>query len=155
MNTKQLYLALTVLLLVVGCEQADVSRDKVLSVEGAATEAELSMELKIYKSTLLENKSEQLRIDAATVLLFSEEPLAREILLEVLKQFENIAARVAVCKALSQARASAESIKRREDFITPLFDILNTETDDSAKSAAEAILIFEYDQIPHFRWRPD
>jgi HEAT repeat protein len=147
MNTKQLYLALIVLLLVVGCEQADVSRDKVLSVERAATEAELSTELRIYKSTLLENRSEQLRIDAATVLLFSEEPLAREILLEVLKQFENIAARVAVCKALSQARASAESIKRKEDFITPLFDILNTETDDSAKSAAEAILIFEYDQI--------
>ncbi|MHC4790795.1 MAG: HEAT repeat domain-containing protein [Planctomycetota bacterium] len=147
MNTKRFYLTLVVLLLVVGCEQADVGRDKALSVEGAAAEADLSTELKIYKSTLLENKSEQLRIDAATVLLFSEEPLAREILLDVLKQSENIAARVAVCKALSQARASAESIKRKEDFIPPLFDILNTETDESAKSAAEAILIFEYGQI--------
>ena len=147
MNTKQLYPALIILLLVIGCEQVDISRDKALSTEGPTAEFELSRELKIYKNTLLESRSEQIRIDAASVLLFSQEQMAREILLEVLKQTENIAARVAVCKALSQARALEGSIEQKGDFIQPLFDILNTETDDSAKSAAEAILIFDYEQI--------
>ncbi|MHC4720855.1 MAG: hypothetical protein ACYSYT_10325, partial [Planctomycetota bacterium] len=106
-----------------------------------------SKQLKINRDALLKGSSEQIRIDAATVMLFSEDPLAREILLDALNQSENIGARVAVCKALNQARSEQQSIKNKEDFIPPLFDILATEVDDSAKFAAEAILIFEYDQI--------
>jgi HEAT repeat protein len=67
--------------------------------------------------------------------------------LEALKQSENINARAAVCKALSLARTEQKPIRNKEDFIQPLFDILSTESDDSAKLAAEAILIFEYGQI--------
>jgi HEAT repeat protein len=146
MSTKRA--CLVILLLVIGCEQADVDRDKAsLLVDEAVAEAKLGKQLKINRDALLKGSSEQIRIDAATVMLFSEEALARKILLDVLRQSENIAARVAVCKALSQARAEHKPIKNKEDFIPPLFDILATEVDASAKFAAEAILIFEYDRI--------
>jgi len=160
MNTKRFYLgvskcnkgrfglSLVILLLVIGCEQADIERGKsLLPVDEAIAEAELGKQLKINRDALLKGSSEQIRIDAATVMLFSEEALARKVLLDVLKQSENIAARMAVCKALSQARAEQKPIKNKENFIPPLFGILNTEVGDSAKLAAEAILIFDYEQI--------
>ena len=146
MHTKRI--CLVILLLVTGCEQADMGRDKpALRVDGAVAEAELGKQLKINRDTLLKGSSEQIRIDAAAVMLASEDPLARKILLDTLKQSENIAARMAVCRALSQARAEQKPIKNKENFIPPLFDILNTDVGDSAKLAAEAILIFEYEQI--------
>jgi len=154
MSIKRLYLVM--LLLLIGCQQAKVSQNEafgnaqdeaVLPVIAAAEETELEKELKIYKSTLLEGKNEQIRIDAATVMLFSENPLARKILLDVLKQTENTTARIAVCKALSQTRMGAEPVKNKEDFIQPLLDILATDDWSTAKLAAEATLIFEYEQI--------
>jgi HEAT repeat protein len=159
MSTKQQFLSepkrdkwrlgipLVILLLMIGCEQADVGQDKPLLVDEAIAEAKLGKQLKINRDALFKAVTERIRIDAAGVMLFADDPLARKILLEALKQSENIAARVAVCKALSQARAEQKPIRNKEDFIQPLFDILSVETDDSAKLAAEAILIFEYGQI--------
>ncbi|MHC4912958.1 MAG: HEAT repeat domain-containing protein, partial [Planctomycetota bacterium] len=146
MRTK--WLCLTILLLVIGCERSRVSPEKpAFPVDEAIAEAEFSRQLKINMEGLFKGSSDQIRIDAATVMLFSEDPLARKILLDALRQSENLGACVAVCKALSQARAEQKIVPNKEDFIPPLFDILKTETDDSAKFAAEAILIFEYDQI--------
>jgi len=133
------------LLFVIGCEQADVGRRH--PADEAIAEAELSRQLKINRDALYKGSSEQIRIDAATVMLFSEDPLARKVLLDVLKQPENIAARTAVCEALRQAGVGQKPIKNEEDFILPLFEVLNTEVGDSAKLAAEAILIFDYEQI--------
>ncbi len=54
------------LLLVMGCQQSGIGQDKLSSpVSEAPAEAELDKELKIYKSTLFEGKTEQIRIDAA------------------------------------------------------------------------------------------
>jgi len=147
MSAKRLYLV--ILLLVIGCQQAGVGANKPsLLANEAIAEAELDKQLKINRNALLKGTSEQMRIDAAAVMLFSENPLARKILLAVLKQTENIAARVAVCKALSQTRASQERIKENGDFVQPLLEILTAEEDfDRAKLAAEATLIFEYEQI--------
>jgi HEAT repeat protein len=147
MRTKWLYLLM--LLLMMGCQQSSIGQDKPSSpVSGTSAEAELDKELKIYKSTLFEGKTEQIRIDAATVMLFSEEPAARKILLDALKQTENSDARAAVCKALSQTRGTWKTIKKKENFVQPLLDILTTAEDSAtAKLAAEATLIFEYDQI--------
>jgi HEAT repeat protein len=159
MSAKRLYLwvpkrnrgrfwVLVVILLLIGCQQAEISPERpAFPVDETIAEAELSRQLKINREALLKGTSEQIRIDAATVMLFSEDALARKILLEVLRQSENVTARVAVCKALSQARTEQKLIEDKENFIPPLFDILTTEVDESAKSAAEAILIFEYDQI--------
>jgi len=149
MSTKRLYLI--ILLLLIGCQQAGVSEDKPAlpgkSAYGGPAKAELDKQLRIYKSTLMEGKSEQIRVDAATVMLFNEDPLARAMLLEALKQTENGAARVAVCKALSQTRVSQRPVSSKEDFIGPLREILTSENSAIAKLAAEATLIFEYEQV--------
>ncbi|UCF42717.1 MAG: HEAT repeat domain-containing protein [Planctomycetota bacterium] len=142
------WFCLTILLLLIGCEQAQVGPEKpAFPVDETIAEAEFSRQLKINREGLFKGSTDQIRIDAATVMLFSEDPLARKILLDALRQSENLGARVAVCKALSQARAEQKVVANKEDFIAPLFDILTTEVDDSAKFAAEAMLIFEYDQI--------
>jgi len=147
-SAKRLYLVL--LLLVIGCQQAGVGADKPapLRTNEAVAEAELDKQLKINRDALLKGASEQTRIDAATVMLFSENTLARKILLDVLKQTENSAARAAVCKALGQTRTAKEAVNNENDFIQPLLEILTKEEDfDKAKLAAEATLIFEYGQI--------
>ncbi|MHC4159022.1 MAG: hypothetical protein ACYSSO_08075, partial [Planctomycetota bacterium] len=138
--------ALVMLLLVSGCQQAgeDISA---LSGDETIAEAELSKQLKINRDALYKGSSERIRIDAASVMLFAEDPFARKILLDALKQSESVVARVAICKALSQARTGQKPIRNKEDFIQPLFDILSVETDASARLAAEALLIFEYEQI--------
>ena len=148
-NKWRFVVSVVILLFVIGCQQRGVGADRpTLPVNEAIGEAELDRQLKINRDTLLKGTSEQIRIDAATVMLFGEAPLAREILLEALKQSENIAARTAVCKALSQARGKKETIGKKEDFIQPLLDILTTEEDSArARLAAEATLIFKYEQI--------
>ena len=146
MSAKRLYPV--ILLLVIGCQQAGISADNpAVLVNNAVAEAGLDKQLKINRDALLKGTTEQIRIDAATIMLFSEDPLARKILLAVLKQSENSAARVAVCKALSRTRGTKEPVKQKDDFIQPLLDILTTEDSAVAQLAAEATLIFEYEQI--------
>lgn len=146
MSTKRLYLL--ILLLMVGCQQAGVSVGRSASLPNKkGIKAELSKQLKIYESTLLEGKSEQIRIDAATEMLFSEDTAARDILLSALRQTENSGARMVVCKALIQARPEQKRIEKKGDFIQPLLEILPTKIAPEAKLAAEGLLIFEFEQI--------
>jgi len=157
MRTKWLYLLM--LLLAMGCQSTRTvaaGQDKPDPPNNQApadsnfseiSRAELEKELNIYRSTVFEGKSEQLRIDAASMMLFREEAAARKILLEALTQTENIDAKAAVCKALSQTRGTRRPVKNKEDFIQPLIDILSEEDIATGKSAAEGTLIFDYDQI--------
>ena len=158
MLTKRL--CLVILVLVIGCHQVGIGADGPTSpandigadgptspANDTIAEAKFGKQLKINRDALFEGSSEEIRIDAATVMLFSEEPQARRILLGALSQTENAAARIAVCRALSQARASGERVKNKEDFVQPLFGILTTETVADAQLAAEATRIFEYRQI--------
>jgi len=149
MSTKRLYLI--ILMLVIGCQQAGISTNTPAfganAANGARTEAKPDEQLEINKNALLEGPSEQIRIKAATVMLGSENPLAREILLNALKQTKNSAARMAVCKALIQARASKGSVKNMDDFIQPLLGVFATEVAEESQLAAEATLIFEYEKI--------
>ena len=102
MSTKRLYLI--ILILAIGCQQAGIGTNTPAfganSANGARTEAKPDVQLEIYKNALLEGPSEQIRIKAATEMLGSENPLARAVLLDALKQTTNSAARMAVCKAL-------------------------------------------------------
>ena len=146
MSTKRLYLL--IMLLMVGCQQAGMSAGRPASpANKTEAKAELSKRLKIYESTLLEGTSELIRIAAAAEMLFSEDPAAREILLFVLEQSQNSAARIAVCKALIQARPEQKRIQKKDDFIQPLLDILPTRIATEAELAAEGLLLFEYEQI--------
>jgi hypothetical protein len=149
MSTKRLYLI--ILMLAIGCQQAGISSNTPAfaanATNGTSAEAKPDEQLEINKNALLEGPSEQIRIKAATVMLGSENSLARAVLLDALKQTKNSAARMAVCKALIQARASDGEIKNKEDFIQPLFGVFATEVADEAQLAAEAMLIYEYDKI--------
>lgn len=148
MSAKRLYLI--ILMLLIGCQQAGISQDKPAlptSANGAPAETKLSKQLEIYRTTLLEGKTEQIRIDVATEMLISKDQMARKILLDALKQTKNSAARMAVCKALIQTRSSNGEIKNKEDFIQPLLGVFATEVADEVQLAADAMLIYEYDKI--------
>ncbi|MHC4060904.1 MAG: HEAT repeat domain-containing protein [Planctomycetota bacterium] len=143
---KRLYLV--VLLLLIGCQHAGIGQDAPVPPDTAtAAEGKSDDQLEINREALLKGPSEQIRVKAATVMLSDENPLARRILLDALAQSENSAARAAVCKALSQTGASGKSISNIGDFVQPLGEILAMENSDIAKLAAEATLIFEYEQI--------
>lgn len=141
MSAKRLYLI--ILILAIGCQQAGIGQDKpAVPAKGTPTKAELDPQLKVNKEALLKGS-----IDAATVMLFHDNPLARKILLDALKQTKNSAARMAVCKALIQTRSSNGEIKNKEDFIQPLLGVFATEVADEVQLAADAMLIYEYDKI--------
>lgn len=107
----------------------------------------IDTQLRINKTALLENKNDKNRIDAATLLLFSDNPAAREILLDVLRRTDNPAARAAVCEALNPKRTWQRPLKNKEDFIKPLIAIVTEQDFTLAKLAAEATLIFGYSQV--------
>jgi len=105
-------------------------------------------QLNINKLALLENKDEQIRLQAALLILGDESEAARGVLLETLKMEKNSAARMAVCRALSKSRTEKREIRKKEDFIIPLLSILVTSQESSeVKLASEALLIFDYSQI--------
>jgi len=149
MSTKRLYLI--ILILAIGCQQAGISSNTPAfaanAKNGASAEAKPDEQLDINKNALLEGPSEEIRIKAATVMLGSENPLARKILIDALMQTKNSAARMAVCKALIQTRSSDGEIKNKEDFIQPLFSVFATEVAAEAQLAAETMLIYKYDKI--------
>ncbi len=142
----------------IGSQQSSLGQDKLVSAERAgvgpalpagkpSTEAKPDVQLEINRNALLKGPSEDNRINAAIVMLYSPDPLARKILLDALTQGENAAARAAVCKALIRSRALEKPIKNKEEFIQPLLEILTTDDSAGAKLAAETTLVFEYEQI--------
>lgn len=147
MSTKRSYLV--ILLLMIGCQQAGIGQDKPTQPANSTDVAvEADTQLQLYKEALIsKGSSEQMRVNAANLLLFNKNPLARQILLDVLKNTENSPARIAACTALVQTRAARKPIENKQDFVEPLFGILTNGNSAMAKLAAEATLIFEYGQI--------
>lgn len=138
------------LVLAIGCQQAGISTNTpalAANANTAGTQAKPDEQLELNKNSLLTDPSEQIRIKAATVMLVSEKPPARKILIDVLKQAKNSAARLAVCKALIQAGTSKTDIQNIDDFIQPLLGVFATEVPAEAQLAADAALIFEYKKI--------
>lgn len=145
MGIRQLYI-IVILLLATGCQQT-IAADKSAPINEPSVENPADKQLEVNRDALLKGSSEQIRIDAAIVMLLSEEPVARNILLDTLKQTENGAARIAVCKALIGAKASHKTIPDKEEFIQPILNILITGSSAEAGAAGEATLIFRYEQI--------
>jgi HEAT repeat protein len=138
-------LVLLVLLVSLGCQQEASRVDTVTAEPGSRAETET--QLKINQEALLRGAAEDVRLDAAMIMLFSDSPKARQILIDVLKQSENKPAKVAVCKALITSRETRQTIRGKNDFIAPLAEILKTEESGVAKYAAEAALLFDYGEI--------
>ena len=107
-----------------------------------STESDLTRQQKVNRSSLFTASDEQIRIEAAIVLLLSEDKQSRQILLEAITQQANPLAQATVCKALAQSRSL--NIRGRGEFLEPLFAIVLNGTDPQAKAAAEALLIFDY-----------
>ncbi len=141
-------LCLLVLLALAGCEQesARVDRAVAWSTEGGAR-TDIDTQLKINQEALYRGATEAIRVDAALIMLFSDRPVARQILIDALTQSENKPARVAVCRALVISRETRRQVKTKKDFIKPLAEVLKTEEGGAARAAAEAALLFDYDEI--------
>ncbi|MBN1505220.1 MAG: HEAT repeat domain-containing protein [Sedimentisphaerales bacterium] len=138
-----------VIVLLLACELPAWGQAATASPEAQVVPpAQVDQELVLIKDHLLNNKDAATRISAATVLLFKEDPAARKLVLEILMRGENPTARTAICNALERARRDPKPLKDKEDFLQPLLGILGTEADPSvARSAAEATLMFSYDQV--------
>ncbi|MGD8499608.1 MAG: hypothetical protein PVJ86_03120 [Phycisphaerales bacterium] len=148
MSIKWSYLV--ALTLVIGYQQAGIGADKAAlpaNTDVASSEAKPDEQLAIIKNAVLNDPNAQIRTKAAGVLLFSEDPLAREFLIETLTQAKNSTARMAVCTAFIQTRSSTKPVKNEEDFIQPLLGIFDTEIAAEAQLAAEATRVFEYEKI--------
>ena len=113
------------------------------SVEADAVERQL----RIYRETLQQGSSEDIRIDAAVGLLLQNTNESRDVLLSVLKSEENPLARRAVCKALIKSRGLSQTIDSLEYFRDPLLNILQSTPQDQAELASEAMLLFDYSDI--------
>jgi HEAT repeat protein len=149
MSMKRLYLI--ILILAIGCQQVGINTNNEVFAagvtSGTSTKAKPDEQLELNKNSLLTNPSEEIRLKAANVMLDSDNPVARTILLDALKEGKNSAARIAVCKAFINAGLSNKEIRNRNDFIQPLLGMLSTENPEESQLAAEAMLIFEYNEI--------
>jgi HEAT repeat protein len=108
---------------------------------------EVNEQLEINKNALLTGADEQIRIKAASLMLDSNDPAARAVILEVLGKSENQQARLAICQAIAASRGKW-AIPSSEVFIGPLMSFLVEQHDAaSVRLASEALLIFRYEQV--------
>lgn len=141
------WMCLSILLALAGCQQEAVEADKSVSMAEPPAKGDTETQLKVNQEALLRGATEDVRLDAAMIMLFSDSPRARQILIDALKQSDNKPARVTVCRALVVARETRRQVKDKRDFIGPLAEVLRTEDGGAARSAAEAALLFDYDEI--------
>ena len=104
--------------------------------------AKEDLKLTVIRDSLLLGPNEEIRLNAATVLLQSDDSKARAILLEVLAGTNNTAAKAAICRTIRKNQVTS-----KEDFIRPLMGLLVNEQAETAKLTAEAMLIFKYSQL--------
>lgn len=116
--------------------------------EAVATEQEASArQLRIYHDSLLQGSTEEIRVDAAVGLLLRDDDASRDALVEVLAGADNPAAQQAVCKALIKSRGLGQTIRSRSIYLGPLMTILASDNADGAVLAAEALLLYSYNDI--------
>ncbi len=137
MGFKRLYLIISVLVLSVVVYPCGAQE------EAGNDQSEQARQLKINKQALLSGSN-----DAAMLLLLDKSPEARAILLELLEQSDDPKAREVICRALAGAAQEKRAVKNKQDFIRPLLGIiLSTSQSGLVESAAQATLIFEYEDI--------
>jgi HEAT repeat protein len=137
-------LFLMVLLVLAGCEQQAVKTDE---ASQPGTRAEAETQFKVNQEALLHGATDGIRLDAAMVMLFSDSPRDRGVLIDALKQSDNKPAQIAVCKALVAGRETRRQVKDDKDFLGPLSEILRKDEGVVARAAAEAALMFDYGEI--------
>lgn len=115
---------------------------------GGDTETEaFDRQLRIYRETLQQGTSEDIRVDAAVGLLLQNTAQSRDVLIAALKSDGNSQSRQAVCKALVKSRGLSQTIDSLVSFQEPLLQILQNQTREEAELASEALLLFNYTEI--------
>jgi HEAT repeat protein len=117
------------------------------TISEAGPEEAAARQLRIYRETLLQGSTENVRVDAAVGLLLMDDPQSREILVSALKNEDNPLARQAICKALIKSRGLSQTMSSHEIFLEPLLGILQDKSPEQAELAAEAMLLFDYSEI--------
>ena len=107
----------------------------------------VARQLRIYRETLQQGSSEEIRVDAAVGLLVQNMDQSRDVLIAALESDENPLARQAVCKALIKSRGLSQTIDSLELFRDPLLQILQNASQRQAELASEAMLLFDYSDI--------
>jgi len=148
MSAPRYYVLLAVFLLGAWVCAGRTAENAAPPAQEEARTAEIDQELALFRDHLLNNKDFATRVSAAMVLLFKESPAARELVLEAVTQSNNATAKAAVCKALDASRTDPRQLRNAEDFLPPLIGLLRTSEDGNlATLAAEATLMFSYDQV--------
>ena len=112
-----------------------------------AVEDEAARQLRIYKDALLQGTSESIRIDAAVGLLIRKDAPSRQVLLDTLATKDNLPAATAVCKALIKSRGLGTVVAAQDEFLAPLMGLLQSDNVPLAKLAAEALLVYRFEQL--------
>lgn len=134
---------LLIVVLTIGSLQVGLCQDTPSGPNGSAPKpVELDTQLKVNRDALYKGS-----VGAATVLLVDDNPNARAVLLEAIKQSENSPARMAVCNALIWARVEKKTIKNDQDFIDPLLNIFASANVTEADLAVKATLAIGYENI--------
>ena len=108
---------------------------------------EKARQLRIYQDALLQGSTETVRVDAAVGLLLRDDQAGRDSLTAALESSDNPAAQKAVCKALIKSRGLGQTIGSRMIYLSPLMGILGSDNSGQAVLAAEALLLYSYDDI--------
>lgn len=137
---------LLILLYMVGCQQVSVGQESVIALDNNLIGLH-DDQLQINRTSLLEGSSDEIRLRAASVMILSHDAAARAVLLDILGRSENESARRAVCRALNQSGVLKKEVYNKADFIEPLMEIIANGTQESARLASDAMLIFEYRKI--------
>ena len=106
----------------------------------------LARQVRINRELLLSGTTEQGRLDAAMVLLDGDSQ-SRAVLLDVLSSEDNLPAKKAICKALNATRPRRKLLKDRTDFLEPLIGMLVDLQTKDAQLAAQAMLIYDYEEV--------
>jgi len=130
---------------------ADPSQEAVAAESASDAQAtQEQLEINVFRDSLFNGSTEKSRTEAAMVMLYNSNDLARKVLLDALSQKENAGASMAVCRALSLSRLGNKSVADKDVFIEPLLNILKETDQAQAKLVSEASLVFDYQVIgPH------
>lgn len=113
----------------------------------AAAEDGVARQARIYREALLQGSTEKVRVDAAVGLLLNKDTISRDFLVSSLRLPDNPGAGKAVCQALIESYAIGTTIGSQEMFLEPLMERLAGSDVESARLAAEALLVFRFEDI--------
>lgn len=106
------------------------------------------VQIEINKTALTAaGSSDEIRTNAAVMLLLDKDSRANDVILQVLLDANNPPARIAVCNAIRQSGTWGDSIVKDNRYLDSLENILVSAGELQSKAAAEAMLIFDYPAV--------